>query len=92
MRPQAAVAQLAALLERQPNDVVALNNIAWLLAERDSGAAEKYARRAYSIAPQSAAVGDTLGWVLLKKGIRRCWMQGPMPLAGSGRRLIGPEP
>lgn len=65
-RPQAAVAQLAALLERQPNDVVALNNIAWLLAERDAGAAEKYARRAYSIAPQNAAVGDTLGWVLIQ--------------------------
>lgn len=65
-RPQAAVAQLAQLLERQPNDVVALNNIAWLLADRDTAAAEKYARRAYSIAPQSAAVGDTLGWVLIQ--------------------------
>jgi len=65
-RPQAAIAQLATLLERQPNDVVALNNIAWLLAERDAIAAEKYARRAYSIAPQSAAVGDTLGWVLIQ--------------------------
>jgi regulator of RNase E activity RraA len=28
--------------------------------------------------------------MLLKKGIRRCWMQGPMPLEGSGRRIIGP--
>lgn len=65
-RQPAAVGQLAQLLERQPNDVVALNNIAWLLAERDVAAAEKYARRAYSIAPQSAAVADTLGWVLIQ--------------------------
>jgi regulator of RNase E activity RraA len=32
----------------------------------------------------------TITTVLLKKGIRRCWMHGPMPLAGSGRRIIGP--
>ena len=32
----------------------------------------------------------TITTMLLKKGIRRCWMQGPMPLEGSGRRIIGP--
>ena len=32
----------------------------------------------------------TITTVLLKKGIRRCWMHGPMPLAGSGRRIVGP--
>jgi regulator of RNase E activity RraA len=32
----------------------------------------------------------TITTVLLKKGIRRCWMQGPMPLEGAGRRIIGP--
>src|SRR5439155_11944137 len=32
----------------------------------------------------------TITTVLLKKGIRRCWMHGPMPLSGSGRRLVGP--
>ena len=46
----------------------------------------------------SAALYDTLRAIttatittmLLKKGIRRCWMDGPMPLAHSGQRLIGP--
>jgi regulator of RNase E activity RraA len=28
--------------------------------------------------------------MLLKKGIRRCWMDGPMPLNSGGQRLIGP--
>src|ERR1043166_1954799 len=30
--------------------------------------------------------------MLLKKGIRRCWMHGPMPLDGGGKgvRLVGP--
>jgi regulator of RNase E activity RraA len=32
----------------------------------------------------------TITTVLLKKGIRRCWMRGPMPLAAAGKRIIGP--
>jgi regulator of RNase E activity RraA len=32
----------------------------------------------------------TITTILLKKGIRRCWMSGPMPLAGEGRRIVGP--
>src|SRR5882724_11591894 len=32
----------------------------------------------------------TITTVLLKKGIRRCWMEGPKPLEGSGKRLVGP--
>src|SRR6266851_5039572 len=45
----------------------------------------------------SAALYDTLCGIttatittmLLKKGIRRCWMNGPQPLVGGGRRLVG---
>jgi regulator of RNase E activity RraA len=48
--------------------------------------------------PMSAALFDTLRQIttgtittiLLKKGIRRCWMKGPMPLAGFGARIVGP--
>jgi regulator of RNase E activity RraA len=33
----------------------------------------------------------TITTMLLKKGIRRCWMHGPMPLGGDGgRRIVGP--
>jgi regulator of RNase E activity RraA len=32
----------------------------------------------------------TISTMLLKKGIRRCWMQGPMPLVSRGTRLVGP--
>ncbi len=46
----------------------------------------------------SAALLDTLRQIttatittmLLKKGIRRCWMNGPKPLAGNGQRIVGP--
>ena len=32
----------------------------------------------------------TITTMLLKKGIRRCWMSGAMPFAGSGKRVVGP--
>jgi len=32
----------------------------------------------------------TITTMLLKKGIRRCWMHGPKPLVPSGERLVGP--
>jgi cellulose synthase operon protein C len=55
----------------QPRDAVSLNNLAWLLAER--GGTEELARarllaeRAYYLTP-TAAVADTLGWVVLRQG------------------------
>src|SRR6266568_5460078 len=32
----------------------------------------------------------TITTMLLKKGIRRCWMNGPQPLVPGGKRLVGP--
>jgi regulator of RNase E activity RraA len=32
----------------------------------------------------------TITTMLLKKGIRRCWMDGPKPLVSGGQRLVGP--
>jgi regulator of RNase E activity RraA len=32
----------------------------------------------------------TITTVLFKKGIRRAWMSGPMPLASGGKRVVGP--
>ena len=32
----------------------------------------------------------TITTMLLKKGIRRCWMSGPKPLVPGGERLVGP--
>jgi regulator of RNase E activity RraA len=32
----------------------------------------------------------TITTILLKKGIRRCWMNGPKPLVPGGPRLVGP--
>ena len=32
----------------------------------------------------------TITTMLLKKGIRRCWMNGPKPLVPAGKRMVGP--
>lgn len=60
--------QFEALLEQAPNDLVALNNLAWLFSSSNIAMAESMARRAYAIAPDNAVVADTLGWVLVQAG------------------------
>ena len=63
-----ATVQLEKMIADTPNDVVSLNNLAWLLAAGDPARAETLARRAHSISPGNAAVADTLGWVLIQAG------------------------
>lgn len=60
--------QLELLLERQPDSPVALNNLAWLYQQLKDKRALAVAERAYRLAPDSAPVLDTLGWVLYEKG------------------------
>ncbi|MBM0106194.1 PEP-CTERM system TPR-repeat protein PrsT [Steroidobacter sp. S1-65] len=65
---QKAVQLYQRILERQPNSVAALNNLAWLYYELHDERALTTARRAYALAPQSAAIMDTLGWILVERG------------------------
>ncbi|HET8576980.1 MAG TPA: tetratricopeptide repeat protein [Methylomirabilota bacterium] len=57
-------------LARDPNNVLILNNLAYLLGEDSSKLDEALglAERAYKTAPRSPAVADTLGWLLYQKG------------------------
>ena len=66
--PQRAIPEFRAVLRQQPNEVVALNNLAWALGRSGNPEAEALAERAYHLAPNSAGVNDTLGWILAKKG------------------------
>jgi putative PEP-CTERM system TPR-repeat lipoprotein len=52
----------------QPQNAVALNNLAWALHELRDPAALATAERALELAPKSAAVLDTAGAVLLARG------------------------
>jgi tetratricopeptide (TPR) repeat protein len=57
-------------LARDPNNVVTLNNLAYLVGS-DAGKLDEaieLAERAYKAAPRSPAIADTLGWLLYQKG------------------------
>ncbi|MEP7275669.1 MAG: XrtA/PEP-CTERM system TPR-repeat protein PrsT [Betaproteobacteria bacterium] len=63
-----AIAQYRTILDTNPENAVALNNLAWLLSEAGDPKAREYAERAYRLAPFNASVVDTLGWTLFKTG------------------------
>lgn len=56
------------LLALQPGNALALNNLAWTLGQLNDPAALDYAEKAFAAAPNSPAVADTLGWMLVEKG------------------------
>lgn len=53
------------ILDKHPDSVVALNNLALLNADAHPQQALSYARKAHDKAPESAAVSDTLGWIMV---------------------------
>jgi tetratricopeptide (TPR) repeat protein len=58
------------LLSIDANFVPALNNLAYLYIEQfhDLNKAYELARKAHDLQPQNNSAGDTLGWVLYKRG------------------------
>ncbi len=66
-RTQQAIAQYERIL-RKRDDAVLLNNLAWLYLTEKSPKARATAERAHKLAPQSSAVQDTLGWILVQEG------------------------
>ena len=60
-----------AVLKLDPNNAVALNNLAFLMAEHngDLDDALSKAQRAKQLLPDMTEVSDTLGWIFLKKNL-----------------------
>jgi tetratricopeptide (TPR) repeat protein len=59
-------------IKLNPQDGVALNNLAFLIAESSSGDLDQaltYAQRAKQALPNLSEVSDTLGWIYLKKNM-----------------------
>jgi cellulose synthase operon protein C len=63
-----AIPQYEQVLEKSPGNPVVLNNLAWLLQERDLKRALEYARQAHAAAPKSADIADTLAVILARSG------------------------
>lgn len=66
--PRRAVQEFKAVIAQEPNDVVALNDLAWALNQIGDPQAVSFAERAYHLAPNVSSVDDTLGWVLTHAG------------------------
>jgi tetratricopeptide (TPR) repeat protein len=67
----AALAEFRKAVDNQPDSPIALNNLAYVLAEHAGKPDEalKLAEKAVSLAPDNPDVQDTLGWVLYRKGL-----------------------
>jgi predicted Zn-dependent protease len=63
-----AAVQYRTMLEIQPDDWMTLNNLAYVSAQLNDPKALEYAEKAGKLAPNSAAVLDTLGGMLVDKG------------------------
>jgi tetratricopeptide (TPR) repeat protein len=69
--PSVAIAHYRKVLEVDPNNVLALNNLSYHLANDTDqlGEALKYAQQAQERAPDTAFVSDTAGWVFYRNGL-----------------------
>jgi putative PEP-CTERM system TPR-repeat lipoprotein len=63
-----AEAQYRELLRQEPNNPIALNNLAWILKDSNPEEALKFARQAEDVAPDNASILDTLAMVEFKNG------------------------
>jgi predicted Zn-dependent protease len=63
-----ALEQYGLVLEREPNDAVVLNNVAWTMNKLKDPSAARYAERAYALKPGDGAVADTWGQILVESG------------------------
>ncbi|NML60199.1 PEP-CTERM system TPR-repeat protein PrsT [Massilia sp. RP-1-19] len=65
---EAAAGHLHAVLKSDPDNVIALNDLAWAYQRMNRKEALHHAERAHKLAPNSPAIMDTLGWIHLETG------------------------
>jgi putative PEP-CTERM system TPR-repeat lipoprotein len=63
-----AIEQYQLVLQNDPKNILALNNLAWLYQQEKDQRALATAEQAYLLKSDSATVMDTLGWILVEQG------------------------
>ena len=66
-----AISRYRSALAADGSNVTALNNLAYIVSVDDPTEALNLAQQAMELAPDNAAVEDTLGWVYHRKGVYR---------------------
>ena len=62
-----AVKEYELILQRHPDNIIVLNNIALAYHNVNDSRAIDYAQKAYSLNPESPQIADTFGWLLVQK-------------------------
>ncbi|MES2537875.1 MAG: XrtA/PEP-CTERM system TPR-repeat protein PrsT [Pseudomonadota bacterium] len=63
-----AIDQYLAVLQTEPGNAAAMNNLALALQEEKDPRALEYAEKAHKLMPENAGIMDTLGWILVEQG------------------------
>lgn len=63
-----AIEQFEKIVQQDPKNVIALNNLAWAYQQGKDDRALAFAERAYKLAATNPVILDTLGWILVEKG------------------------
>lgn len=66
--PRGAIPHFEAVLVYDPDNLAALNDLAWSYQRAGDAKALAFAQRAFALAPENPAVIDTLGWIYLEQG------------------------
>jgi len=65
----ASVTQYKGIVDSDPNNIAALNNLAWAYQKDNPDEGLKYAQQAAKLAPDNPSIQDTLGWLYYRKGL-----------------------
>ena len=89
--PAAAIPHYRRALEADPNNLAALNNLAYQLANSTDHLDEalKYAQQAKELDPNSAVVEDTIGWAFYRKGLYESAVTHLLSAAGAKGTAVG---
>jgi tetratricopeptide (TPR) repeat protein len=79
-----AIDQYQRILDREPENPIAWNNVAWLYYLEADPRAIEAARKAHELRPQDGAILDTLGWLLAESGE----LNDSLPLLRSAAALL----